>query len=271
MRSDMKEIITHVAYCGMDENRFCGHSVFNSLITSESFLGMTALSLLNRRIAREEQQLLDLFSVILTAADPRIWPLKAGRLVAVYGSPESGLLASSLCLIGSKMGPQTVVASAALLQEIRSNIDFEQVTSEALCDTALTVMKKHRFVPGFGAPGRKYDKRLLVLDEHIQRLKRHDLPYYQIKTAMIGAARRLSIHAPPNISLGIAAACLDIGFEPADLGLLSFLLATNTFLANTAESAREPAADIKHIPENRVRYVGPLARQSPRKRQLTES
>ena len=260
----MKEILTRVAYCGVDEYRFCGHSVFGELI-GESYLGVAALSLLNRRLDPQEQQLLDLMSVILTAADPRIWPLKAGRLVAAYGSPESGLLAANLCLIGSKMGSHSIAIAAALLVDIRADIDDEQVSSDELCDAALGVMRKYRRVPGFGVPGRRYDKRLLVLDEHIRRLKRHHRPYYETKSAVIRAARELSIRVPPNIALGAAAACLDMGFSPEDMEPLGMLFLLNAVLANAVESAREPSSEMKRLPASRVRYIGPPERQSPRK------
>ncbi len=261
----MKPIKTRVAYCGTFEYRFCGHSVFDELTGTETFLGVAALALLQRRLTTEERCLLDVMSLILTAADPRIWPLKVARLAAGFGAPEAGLAAANLCLIGSKLGPDTVHRTAAFLLEVQNAAGPLPHDEESLTAAALLTMKSHRMVPGFGVPGRSFDQRLRVLDAHLAAVHRTDLPFHQIKEAVVRAAKTHIPKAPPNVSLGLAASCLDMGFRPEDMGPLAHLLAMNAELANAVEGARNPASELQCLPDKAIRYVGPAPRTSPRK------
>ena len=264
----MKPTVTHVAYCGLEETRYHGYSVFGDLTGNESLLGMTGLALLGRRLLSDEQEILDLLTVLLTAADPRIWPLKTARLVAVMGSAESGILAGMATLRGSRIGPETVCECAAALSRVRTLCDSDSPDDATLTDAAQQMVGEQRFIPGFGAPGRPFDQRLFVLDDHMIRLNREHLLFYRIKNAVIRAVHDRHPRAVPNITIGVAAVCLDMGLVPKDMGPLFYLLSFNSFLSNAVEAASDSPPEWVRLPESSVRYVGPSPRQSPRSQKV---
>jgi len=76
MSEGTPKLRTRSAHWGYEEHQYFGHAVFAELRGKESLSGLTALSVLGRRLSREACALLDEAAVCLTLADPRIWPLK---------------------------------------------------------------------------------------------------------------------------------------------------------------------------------------------------
>jgi len=96
---------TRSAHWGYEEHRYFGHAVFAELRGRESFVGLTALSVLGRRLSADVCALLDEAAVCLTLADPRIWPLKLTRVVAAYGQAIPAAAAGLLIQEGARIGP----------------------------------------------------------------------------------------------------------------------------------------------------------------------
>jgi hypothetical protein len=253
-----------VGYCGVEETRYMGFSVFGELTGKESFLAMTGLALLSRRLTREETDILDMLSVIVTSADPRIWPIKVSRLAAVFGSQTCGMAAGHLCLMRSVIGPDAIGLAAGLLCDVRRALEDTEEDEAHQTAVAAHFIENYRIVPGFGVPYRPFDQRLLVLDDEVCRRGRQALPYYRTMNALIRAMKVHRSNAPPNVALGAAAVCLDMGFDLRDLDSLGHVLVFNALFANTVEEARTPSASLALLPKECISYKGPLPRLSPR-------
>ena len=120
-------IQTRVARHVFGDNFYFGHAVAGDLLGGETFAGLMAMAAKGRRPSDEERVVLDAIAVILTSADPRIWPLKLTRLVASYGGTLAGFGAGQLAMDGKTMknaldeaGRQTHVMSVVGHESKRS-------------------------------------------------------------------------------------------------------------------------------------------------------
>jgi hypothetical protein len=80
-----------------------------------------------------------------------------------------------------------------------------------------------------------------------------------------GEAGRQLKGLEPNIGLGVAAACLDLGFRPREIALLGVALAQTDFLANAVEGSEQQPSVLRRLPDDCVVYAGKPPRESPRK------
>ncbi len=74
----------------------------------------------------------DLATVIASVADPRIWPLKLGRVVALYGNGMAAVAAVELAFDSDYIGPWTCRQAAQLLVDLRDELGPEVSSTPAV-------------------------------------------------------------------------------------------------------------------------------------------
>lgn len=257
------ELPTKCAHWGRDDHRYFGYSVFEELAGHESMTGLTALSVLGRRLPKEYCDVLDDIVCISTLADPRIWPLKITRLVASYGSVMPAVAAGEAMLQGAIVSPWMATDAASTLQELYAEVSG-RCNEIPLVRQALEVcFQRHAVVSGFGMPCRNADERLVALGTCVRRRERDRLPYFSLLMAIHEVVRPMRRYAP-NIGLGIAATMLDMGISAAEIGPLTSALFQHMFIANAIEGAQPLQAQLRQLPATHISYSGTPPRTTPR-------
>ncbi len=255
-------IVTRVAHAGSADHRFMGRGVLTELLGNETGTGLLALAILGRRVTADEKDVLDAMAVALTAADPRIWPLKASRIAASYGEVLAGLAIGQLAMMGTYTGPRIIGAAAEHLSRLRLALGEDTTEQLAALRIAEHMATGERFA-GYGIPMREHDERFLALRAHMNRIGRDGLPHWRTQEALSAAMVRERKLAP-NIGIGLAAGLLDLGASPAQAGALSIGLIQHDFAANAFEAAQQRSSAMQQLPDDCVDYVGPPPRLSPR-------
>jgi hypothetical protein len=254
---------THCAHWGWTEHRYFGHAVFGELLGPGTVTSLTALSVLGRALPAESLGVVDDMAVALTLADPRIWPLKLTRLLASYGSAVAAMGGGLSVQEGARIGPWTTQQAAALLSQFSMDLGGLAPSPDSVRAVVLRYLEAHRFVWGFGTPYRERDERLIAFRERIVARGRHTLPYWRLFDAIstVVVERR---GTEPNMGMGVAAACLDLGLSTTEVGPLATALMQHMFVANAVEQAKAPAPLLQKLPDEWVDYSGHAPRQSER-------
>jgi hypothetical protein len=262
MTSTQPIVPTRSAHWGWDDHRYFGHAVFAELTGRESLAGLTALSILGRRVPRELAQVLDDAAGALTLADPRIWPLKLTRLVASYGSALPAAAAGLLVQHEARIGPWAGAEAAQVLSELHEKIG--DCDDEVLVTAVVrNYLAERQFVWGFGTPFRSYDERLVAFRACMQKRGRDKLPYWRTMEAVSRVVR--SVRATePNMGIAFAAALLDIGVTAQEIAVVASALMQHMFFAQAVQGTREQPRLLQELADCHVKYVGREARVSPR-------
>ena len=264
---DPSELVqpTRVAHWGYDEHRYFGHRVFEELTGRETLTGLTALSVLGRRLSPECRAVIDEVACAVTLADPRIWPLKLTRVIASYGVALPAAAAGLLVEEGARIGPWAGVQAAKLLVTLREEIGERVADAQFVREAVQRYLAEHHVVWGFGIPFRDRDERLVAFRACMRRRGRDTLPYWTTMEAVAPVLREAR-QTEPNISAAFAATFLDMGLEPYQIGALASSVMHHMFVANALEGAAQPGP-LRKLPDECVRYVGRGPRSSPRAEQ----
>jgi hypothetical protein len=244
---------TAVGSAGFDDHRFRGFSLYRDLLGVESFTAMIALAIDGVRRTADEAAMLDDLAAAVCVADPRIWPCKLARVSAGYGSPLAGVAASTYAMQDALIGPWTAQGAAEFLEACGTSASREELSRQ--------ISAKKR-VLGFGVPARGRDERVLALSERIKARGRETLPWWKVTEALIDLMRS-ERGIEPNISIAFAAACLDLGFAPKQIGLLATALWQLVPIANAAEGSEQSV--LQQMPFGTVEYVGAAPRATMRR------
>jgi len=262
-RVELLAIPTRVAHAGHDEHRYCGALLFEDLAGHESYTGLLALAVTGRRVSPEVCAVLDDVSCVSTVADPRIWPFKLTRVVAEFGSTQSAIAAGNLCLEEALIGPSACRTVAELLSNLSRDVG-ERAGDRAAVEAALLArVGREGIPPGWGVPFRDHDERLEALGVCLRRRGRTGLRYWALMERAVEALRQ-SRRLKPNITLGVSAAYLDLGFAPHEVVPLITALVQTVFVANAVEAARQAPSVLRRLPDRAIDYVGKKPRASPR-------
>lgn len=257
---------TRTAHWGWDEHRYFGHRVFEQLAGHESLTGLTVLSVLGRRLSNDECAIVDDVACTATLADPRIWPLKLTRLIAAYGSTLPAAAAGLLSEEDARIGPWTTAKSAEVLLAFDAAIGSRVHEPEALRAIVKGYLDEHRFVWGFGTPFRGKDERLVAFRKCIRQRERQDLRFWNLMDA-VSAVVHEQRGVEPNMGIAIAAAFLDLGMTPHQVGSLCSALMQHMFLAHAVEGSAQ-GASLRELPPAYVEFDGHAPRSSPRADEL---
>lgn len=263
-RHDPLVVHTHVAHAGHRDHSFHGHRVYQDLAGRVSLAGLVAIGINGRRLKDDEAAILDDIAVVWTIADPRIWPPKVSRLASAYGGSVEGIAAGLLCMDCSYVGIwQSSPATARWLIELRDALGDVIEDPHEVAKAADRLVSRRKFIPGFGVPYREEDERVPPMWKCLKARGRDQLPFVQL-FAQIGAVVQKERGMHSNIAGLVAAICLDLSFRPDEIGPLLIYLAAHMFVANAHEGAEQAPEVLQRIPDDRVRYIGPAPRISPR-------
>jgi hypothetical protein len=255
-------IPTRVAHAEYGDNHYRGYSVSHELAGRETWLGIVVLGVTGRRLSENERGVIDDIGLALTVADPHIWPLKIGRMVAGYGGTLAGLAAGALSLNEARIGHWSTGEAARFLRGVRQAITgLDDVRGiEAACRARLALPEP---IAGLGVPFRPVDERVVVLTERIIARGRDKLEYWKLYGTVAEVLFELK-GLRPNVAMPIGAACLDLGFSDREVATVNSFLGLSDFLANAAEGAIQKAPQLQSLDPASIRYVGPPPRDSGR-------
>lgn len=261
-RTLLEPLETRVGQARHGDNQFFGHSVGKQLAGEETVTGLIALSVSGRRLTPDERAVLDDVAVVMTVADPRIWPLKLTRVLSAYGSALPALAAANLCIERAHIGHFTTGIAAENLAELSATVE-DPADREAVGDSVLAMLARGGRFMGFGVPFRPLDERVESLRTCLARRGRTGLGHWTLFESLASVMLEKK-GLRPNIGLAVAAACLDLGFGPRQISLLAVALGQTDYLANVVEGAAQAPDVLRELPAHTVRYVGPAPRKSPR-------
>ncbi|MGC4122328.1 MAG: citrate/2-methylcitrate synthase [Myxococcales bacterium] len=245
------------------DNLVWGRSVRQEVAGRLSLTGLVVLSVTGRIATPTACELLDDYASSFHATDTRVWPLKVGRIVASFGSCAAGFCAGQLALASERIGPLIVGDSARLLRDLRQRLGAREADDEAVEREVAALLSKGERLPGFGAPFRPEDERLVALRECMHRRGRDALGYWALAERAAAAARRLR-GLEPNIVLHGGAMVLEAGLAPEEAGDVILGLVASLLLGASREGARLREAPLRELPAEAVQYAGPAPRRSPR-------
>lgn len=251
-------VVTRVGLSLFGDNAFRGRSMNTEIVGVDGFWSMISQAIDGPRLDSERERCMSDVAVCAQAADPRVWPLKLARLVSSYGSSIGGLCAAMLSSEAAFIGPWSATGAAMRLVALEKldAADLERRVHELLG-------AGERFV-GYGVPLRPVDERVVKMRSLIPTrypsipgkywVLAHDLE------RILFEAR--GVHM--NIGAAVGALCLDLGFSPEQIGPLSVMHATSSFLAHSWEGSQQRAEVLQQLPSRLVEYVGPPPRRSAR-------
>lgn len=265
MTALLTPVRTHVGHAGYDDHQFCGYSLFHELRGEETYTGMVALAVTRRRFDAREVQILDDLTVVTSAAEPRIWPLKLARITASYGNVLGGVAAGLQCLEGAAIGPWNCGDAAIWLADVadRAAAEAHRPPREVAQAFVREALAAGRALPGFGVPFRPVDERLRALREILERRLGKLGLYWELVDGcadVMRDAKRLE----PNIAMGVAATCLALRVDRHQVGALMTALAVHQFFANAVEGEQQREGQLRSLDPRVARYVGVEPRRSPR-------
>jgi hypothetical protein len=206
----------------------------------------------------DDAAILDDIACAAHVPDPRVWPMKIGRLVATSTRRAiGGALAGLAALAGDALGESTFAATTALVLEAR------EVRARAPDDAtrALAALVASReTMPGFGVQQRAVDERVAALRACITRRGRASLPAWAAFEALAAAAAVAG--SAPNIFSASAAALLDAGVPEEAVPTVTAELLAPQFFAHALDGMR--TSESARLTSAQIRYVGSLPRESPR-------
>lgn len=257
-----KEIFTRVGHAGWDDHRHFGKWVFSELAGNTSTTGLIALAATGRLPDESACGMLDDIAVVLTVADPRIYPLKLVRLASSFGDPLAGLAAAVAAMQGAIVGPQIAQNSALWMAEAAHKLENSIQDDDAIKEVITDLLNERGRLSGFGVPFRKVDERRTALMDRASARGMDGGTYWKLHDRiayLVGELRGI----PANVGLSVAALSLDMGFRPEELTPLYTGLTINVFLANAVEGACQAPEVLRWLPVESIEYVGVPPRNLP--------
>jgi len=194
--------------------------------------------------------------------DPRIPPMKLARLGSACGGTLMGLATAFAALQSSYVGMSAIAEAAKFLVECRSSLE-EEYDDQHIDAMLLERRRTRATMAGFGVPGRPSDERVVWLSSALEGLSRGPRPWWHLFEKI--GARLSPLRRRPNLGGGIAAAMLDLGCDPRQVGALACVLGVIPLVGNALEGATQAPEILRRLPPSpSVRYTGPGARISPR-------
>ena len=260
---DIESIPTRVGWSIPGDHYWFGRLLGAELAGRTSVSQLLAHAVGAGTLDAEALAVLDDLATVMSVADPRIWPLKLGRLVASYGNGMAAVAAVELAFDSDYIGPWTCQKAAQLLVDLQAELGPDAESPAAVEQAVLRRMGPRARLIGFGVPARGEDERVVALRACTIQRGRQDLPSWRLLervSEVLYRERRLR----PNIGLGVGAACLDAGFVPDQIGYLAVALMQNVIMANAVEGAAQAPAVLRKLPAQTILYKGRPPRVTPR-------
>lgn len=262
MSSGDTTITTHLGHAGWHDHEVRGVVVFDLAPEQASTQELLLLTLGIARDDARARRVIDLCAQAALNPDPRIPPMKLARLGSAYGGLLSGVAVALLGMQGSYVGLSSVLDAATFLWEIQTTLGWAATDQEL--DAELRRRRKAKIgIAGFGVPGRPIDERVEWLAKRLEDTGTGPQPFWQL-FARIGVlasrARRR-----PNFGGAVAAALLDLGCTPAQVGAASCFCGITPLIGNALEGSMQAPRLLQALPAaTTVEYAGHPPRRSPR-------
>ena len=251
-RSDDEPILTRVGISNDGDHLFCGYSALGELSGATTYSSLLTLALRGRTATPDESSLLDDIASLLCAADGRVWPLKIGRILSSYGKLMPGFSAPTWSMEGSDtIGPWTTLGAANAL------LEFSRFSGSG--DDFVSSRKR---LTGWGVALRARDERYEKLTERVAAHGRERGRFWTLHLTLSESIGRIK-SIQPNVSAGLAAVMLDLGFSPTQLAAFSVAILTPMLIAHALECAQLQSPRYRRLPTSAIRYVGPAPRELP--------
>jgi hypothetical protein len=251
-------IETRLGRAGFGDYDHFGVRVFRDLAGQTSYLGLIAFAITGRRLSAEDAAVLDDLAVSSHVPEPRVWPMKLARVAASSGRAMPGFLSASVVLDSDVLGGRVAEDAASALVELRGLLAANDDES-----TIATFVEQRKRLIGFGVPFREVDERVVSVRACLERRGRTSGAYWTVAERFWRVVKERR-GVPANIVGATAAICLDLGFEPREIAPMAAILLQPTLLANAVAGAVESPEQLRCLPDEDIRYVGPARRQSPR-------
>ncbi len=258
-----EDLFTRVGHAGWNDHRHFGKWVFSELAGNTSSTGLIALAATGRLPDELTCGILDDIAVVLTVADPRIYPLKLVRLATSFGDPLAGLATAVAAMEGAIVGPQIAQNAALWLVEAAQRLGNSIQDDNEIQRVIAELLDERGRLSGFGVPFRNVDERRTALMDRASARRMDGGTYWKLHdriASLVGELRGI----PANVGLSVAALSLDMGFRPEELAPLYTGLTINVFLANSVEGARQAPAVLRRLPDESIEYAGVPPRSIPR-------
>lgn len=261
MSDETLQLATQLGHAGWHEHEVRGVALFDldSRVASIPELALLVLGV--QTTDPRAAEILEACARSILNPDPRIPPMKLVRLGAAHGRIGPGLAAVFVGLEGANLGMSVVESTAEFLCAIDRAIgkDFDEPSLDAF-------LLEHRHsgerIYGFGVAGRPTDERWEWLSKQLEGVASGPRAWWRLferAAAMLGRQGR-----KPSVSGGLAAAMLDLGCSPAQVGALAHLCGILPLLGNALEGAEQAPELLRVLPASCVEYVGRPPRISPR-------
>jgi len=253
-------IRTKVGRAGFGDYDHFGLRVFRDLAGRTSYLGLIAFAITGRRLHPEDEDLLDDLAVSSHVPEPRVWPMKLARVAASLGRSMPAFLCGCVVLDSDVLGGRVAEDAAAMLVALREHLSAVADDDASI----LAFVDGHKRLVGFGVPFRPIDERVAAFRACLERRGRQPGPYWLLAERFWRVVKeRHGVEV--NIIGAASAICLDLGFRPREIAPVAAMLLQPTLLANAVAGVVESPEELRCLPVDAVRYVGPAPRQSPRK------
>ena len=268
MTTDEKSLRTNLAHAGWRDHILRGRSLFRHLIGSTSFWNLWSLALGGPKLSRSDELVLDALAVSSSAADPRLPPMKVIRLLGSYGGVMAAVAGGLAYQEEASIGTWTAGAAARDLADLATAMaEVPDGGSGPPGEAVALVLDSWRALgrrpAGFGVPARNVDERVVGLRPCLQALGRCEAPFWRLAEEVERCLTKRR-PAPLNIAGAAAAACLDLGFKPRQICVLTIAFAQHSFVGNALEGAAAAPEILRRLPTSAVDYRGPPPRRSPR-------
>ncbi len=243
-----------------DDYEAFGLRVYRDLSGSTSFLGLVAFAITGRKVSREDEVVLDEIAVCYHVTEPRVWPMKLARTMASMGRAIPGVISASISIDSDLIGARLASLAAQALLEFDAEVSAA-ASPEASAKEFVAARKR---ITGFGVPFRPFDERVVALRRAMERRGRTTGHFWR-RGELLWQTARSERKLEVNIVGAAVAALLDLGFTADDVAPLTTVFFEPTFIANAVEGAQQRSSELLSLPPGATRYVGPAARESPRK------
>ena len=226
----------------------------------ESFRGQSHWSMLAQAlgdgpISKSDSHFLDEIFVALLAPDPRIWPIKAGRMVASYGDPYAGLACANNLLALGVGGPSHTKQDAKLLLETKANPNERVALVRRLAKEENTTFRVFY---------RNADERHMLLKAWTLDTELSTRPHYKLMLEIEDEVLSVAKQKSTSVTFSLAAVLLDMGISAENTGHFAVLGVTPQIFANTLEAAIRKEYEYRKLASKVIHYDGAKPRRSTR-------
>lgn len=259
----MKTMDTKVALAGYGSIDVRGREMLGGDEHEHHYWSMFSIGLGHRELTERECKMLDVFGNVSSIGDPRLWPFRATRLVAVFG--DIYLATATATLFNSRGGLAQPATGRAMRQmkAMREELGDDS-TLEEVKAFLTEMLERKEIISGYNVVARPTDERHDFMKPYLMENGFYEEPYLKQTLKIDQAMWELREIRPNNVS-HLAAIYLDLGFEPSQGEAMMLAGWSWAVAANAVEVIDDgDYSGLKRLPDEFVTWKGKEDRISPR-------